>query len=130
MDLSKEVLLEAVAGFLVQDVAPAVGHEGLAFRLKIAANLLSTIAGEGRVDEQLELAARDRLRALTPGVEVRGDRQAERRAELRELEAALAHALRAGHAPDPEQVRSTLRRNLAERLAVINPRFELNEELA
>lgn len=130
MGVSKEQLLEAVAGFLVQDVAAAVGDKGLAFRLKIAANLLSSIAGEGRVDEQLELAARDRLRAVTAGVEARGDRRAERRAELRELEGALAHGLRAGEAPDPGLVRSTLRRNLAERLAVINPRFELNEELA
>ena len=130
MGVSKELLLEAVAGFLVQDVAPVVGDKGLAFRLKIAANLLSTIAGEVRVDEQLELAARDRLRAVTTGVEARGDRQVGRRAELRELDAALAHALRAGDAPDPGKVRSALRSNLAERLAVINPRFELNEELA
>ncbi|MCA8925655.1 MAG: hypothetical protein KDD82_27850 [Planctomycetes bacterium] len=127
--LSKERLLEAVAGFLAHDVASAVGDAALAFRLKIAANLLSTIAAESRVDEALELDARERLRGLVAGVAPRGDGQEARRAELSELEAALCAQLRAGTAPPEEQVRAALREVLGARLALVNPRFERSLEL-
>ena len=126
----KEVLLDAVARFLDSDLRPAVKHPGLAFRLRVAANLLRVVALECQEEEGHDQAELERLRALFPAqAELEGSGRAAVRAALAELNASLAEQLRAASwdeaGPSREHVVATLR----DKLAVVNPRFDLSPEI-
>lgn len=124
---SKEVLLDALAGFLLQQVRPAISDPGLSFRVLIAANLATVVAGEIRSEETQDTAELARLRALLPQVEVQpGTTREELHACIRTLNAALAKQLRSGafNAAQLAQATSHVKQTLLEKLAVNNPRFE------
>lgn len=128
---TKEELLGAVAEFLETDLRAAVSDKALAFRLKIAANLLRSVALES-VGE--DAADRDELQGLRwvlgqPG-ETPPDRKHLRR-ELRELAGTLAERLRKGElqGDDLENVGAHLRATLSADLALINPRFDRSPDI-
>ena len=68
-DPQKQVLLDGVARFLVEQVLPATTDKGLAFRVRIAAHLLGIVSREVQagVDEDpaAVAAAADAIRAGT-----------------------------------------------------------------
>lgn len=115
-------LLEALAAFLMADVAPKLeADKALQFRLLIAANLANVVASEARTHDARLKAEGARLATLLsvtpPGSE----------AELEALTRALSRRLRAGelvNEPTLEHLLATSR----ETLEVTNPRFELDAE--
>lgn len=114
-------LLDAVASFLMADVVPKLeADKALQFRVLIAANLATVVAGELRTQPARTAAELTRLQALlaTDGT-------------LEDLNRKLASALRA-NAFSPEQAERALEHLIAtakETLEVTNPRFELADEL-
>ncbi|MDP1827344.1 MAG: DUF6285 domain-containing protein [Archangium sp.] len=114
-------LLDAVASFLMADVVPKLeADKALQFRVLIAANLATVVAGELRTQPARSSAERSRLQALlaTEGT-------------LEDLNRELASALKA-NAFSPEQRERALEHLIAtakETLEVTNPRFELADEL-
>ncbi len=127
-------LLEAVAGFLLEQVAPALeADKALQFRVLIAANLASVVAGELRTgDARLaqEVARLGRLLPQLPS-SLEGRTTPERRALLEALDRALASRLRAGTLSADEQ-REALEHLLAtarETLEVTNPRFDVSDDV-
>ena len=116
----KEMLLNAVARFLAEEVRPAVSDPRLSFRVLIAAHLAMTVANECRsgADEEAEELAR--LRAIYPTGA----------ASLRELNARLATDVRAGAiGTDDARVREHVKKTLLAKLAINSPRFDTSPEI-
>ena len=59
----RDVLLQAVAGFLIKDVVPGLSDRGLAFRVRIAAHLVATLSRELQTEEADDAAQLARLSA-------------------------------------------------------------------
>lgn len=113
-------LLEALAQFLLDEIAPRLeADKGLQFRVLIAANLAAMVAGEARTLDARAQAERQRLRALMP--DVAGD-------DLEALNHELVLRLRA-RSVDAGAALDHLLTTARETLEVINPRFELSEEV-
>lgn len=127
-------LLEAVAGFLLEQVVPALeADKALQFRVLIAANLASVVAGELRTEDARLTRELARLGRLLPDLpsSPEGRSTPERRAMLEALERALASRLRAGALSADEQRRALdhLLATARETLEVTNPRFDLSDEV-
>ncbi|MCO5166111.1 MAG: DUF6285 domain-containing protein [Planctomycetes bacterium] len=133
-------LLAAVARFLDEDARPALGDPALAFRARIGAALLRSLAAEAGAAEALEAADLARLRAVLAALDGREDHdegadlttpsESERRAALRTVERALCDRVRAGLAPgDLARVRAAVAEGLRARLAVTTPAFDLSPEV-
>lgn len=114
-------LLEAIATFLMADVAPKLeADKALQFRVLIAANLATVVGSELRTHTARLDAETGRLRALLSSD-----------ADLETMNKQLANALRNDEL-SPEELNRALEHLLAtarETLEVTNPRFELNEDL-
>lgn len=126
-------LLDAVATFLLEEVAPKLKDEkALAFRLMIAANLASIVANELRTqDDRFSHEAR-RLKSLLPGVadeaKLWSSKGHDRSEALLALEKELAARLRSGRVKIDDKVMDHLVQTARDTLAVTNPRFELGDE--
>lgn len=110
-------LLQAVAKFLDGELRPVVTDPGLAFRTRIAASLLKSLALERPAEARLDADARAGLAALL------GD------GARPELEARLIERLRAG-ALDAEvqaAARAAVRAALRARLKVTSPELDVDE---
>ena len=120
-------LLDAIAGFLVGDLVPKIeADKALQFRVLIAANLATVVAGELRTRTARFGSEAARLSALLGNPNVPTDDAA-----LEALNRQLATALRQDTL-SPTQLQGTLDHLLAtarETLEVTNPRFELTEDL-
>lgn len=119
---SKERILVDVARFLKQDVLPATTDRALAFRVRIAAHLLATVAREvDGLEEALgaELADLEGLGLAAPTGSLSEDDAA-----VRAGREALAARIREG-ADDADDV---LIASLRRRLAVGQPHFSLDIE--
>jgi hypothetical protein len=129
---AKEVLLDALSGFLLQQVRPAISDAGLNFRVLIAANLAMVVANEIRGEEAQNTAELSRLRDLLPDVraETTESPEAMRRA-IEQLNKALAERLRKGDFDPAALGRATahVKQTLLEKLAVNNPRFDTALEI-
>jgi hypothetical protein len=105
-------LLDAVAGFLEQDAAPALDAR-LRFHARVAANVLRILQREW----ELGPAQAERQRALLAGLLGHDG-------EPRELWAELAGAIRAGGLDERRaDVLAVLREITAQKLAIANPRY-------
>ena len=120
-------LLDAIASFLMTDLVPKLGADkALQFRVLIAANLATVVAGEVRTGSARFVSEATRLQALLASPQLPGDDAA-----LEALNRQLASALRK-NALSPEQLDAALEHlfvTARETLEVSNPRFELNEEI-
>jgi hypothetical protein len=128
---TKEELLGAVADFLETDLRAAITDKALAFRARIAANVLRSVALES-VGE--DAADRDELTSLRWVLGQAGDPPSDRkqlRRDLRKLNATLAEQLRQGAlaGDDLENAGAHLRATLSSDLALINPRFDLSSDI-
>ncbi|MFZ5445310.1 MAG: DUF6285 domain-containing protein [Myxococcota bacterium] len=113
-------LLDALASFLMGDVAPKLeADKALQFRVLIAANLATVMAGEGRTHDARLAAEGARLQRLLDAPAP--PRTAE---ELEALNRALAARLREGALMTPATLEHLLQ-TARETLEVTNPRFEL-----
>jgi hypothetical protein len=130
----KSALLSGVARFLDEDLRGAVKDPALAFRLRIAANLVRMVAVEGAVEDAHDAAHLAALAELLPEVageldELEGGEA--RREVIRRLERALATRVRTGALDDARlpEARAVVRRLLVQRLSVVNPRFSTREHI-
>ncbi|MFT3709559.1 MAG: DUF6285 domain-containing protein [Archangium sp.] len=113
-------LLDALATFLMSDVVPKLeADKALQFRVLIAANLATVVAGESRTHDERLKAEAQRLAKLLPisGVPATD-------AQLAEANKSLAKLLRSGQIVN-EATLEHLLATARETLAVTNPRFEL-----
>lgn len=118
-------LLDAVASFLLTDVAPKLeADKALQFRVLIAANLANVVAGEVRTHDARLAAEVGRLKALLERPDAPVDL-----ASLDALNRALVQRIRSGPAQGAAfaQALEHLLATAKETLAVTNPRFELGE---
>ena len=131
---SRDVLLEAIASFLAEDVMPQVKDRALGFRLRIAAHLLGTIAEETRQSRKLDMDELKSLRALIPEeswTRLQGGLLDEVSEELEALNQGLAKMLKQGGLKGErrDQAREHLLKTLRARLAVTSPGFDLSPEI-
>jgi hypothetical protein len=115
-------LLDAIASFLMADVAPKLeADKALQFRMLIAANLATVVAGELRTHSTRLSAERARLQKL---LESRSD-------DLEGMNRQLSVSLRKNEL-SPDQLTRALDHLLAtarETLEVTNPRFDLSDDV-
>jgi len=113
-----ELLLQAVAKFLDAELRPVVTDPGLAFRARVAASLLKSLALEGPAEPRLDAEARAGLASVLGGDGTRA-----------ELEADLVARLRAGalDARTQAAARAAVRTALRARLKVTSPELDLDE---
>jgi hypothetical protein len=122
----KATLLDAVAQFLALELKGAVADPRLAFRVLIAAHLTASVAAELRGDETQDTAELARLRALLP--DVAAQQNDPPRAQIIAMNRELALRLRDGRLPSSAAF-DHLQKTLAEKLAVVSPRFDLRPEI-
>jgi hypothetical protein len=129
----KAVLLDAVARFLAMEVRPALSDPALGFQVLIAANLATIVAAEIRGEDVQDAAQLERLEKLArPEVPVPPlpATKAERYARIRALEAELVERIK-GRTLGASEIGAAwahVKQTLREKLAVVNPRFDLREE--
>jgi hypothetical protein len=122
----QSTLLEALASFLMADVAPKLeADKALQFRVLIAANLATVIAGERRTEATRLAAELARLRALLDDTQGADDGETLARLNV-ELAARLRRGALAGARLD--QALEHLLATAKETLEVTNPRFDLSDE--
>jgi len=112
-------LLDAVAGFLEEDVAPLLDAR-LRFHARVAINVLRILQREGELGPSQLARQREVLAALLG-----------RDAEVPELWAELASAIRDGDFDRREaELLPALREITEQKLAIANPRYTSHDELA
>ncbi|MCA9560934.1 MAG: hypothetical protein KC583_20440 [Myxococcales bacterium] len=130
----KATLLGAVAEFLDKTVRPALdasdapNSRGLAFRVRVAAHMVATVAREVTFEGLHDAAELSRLRALLDRTDdPLPPNDMARRATLTELNAELARRLREDPLTEDDQdaIRTHLVRTLEEKLSVVQPRFDV-----
>ncbi len=128
----KAALLDAVAGFLLQEIRPQVVDPALNFRVLIAANLAAVVARETRLEETHDAAQLKRLRGILPDVDIAeladSRRRADRTAALKTLDQELANRIRSGEIEEAQMgaLWAHVNATLGEKLQVVNPQFNTN----
>ena len=129
---TKIELLHGISEFLMHQLRPAVDNPALSFRVLIAANLASIIAGELQNEGDHDARQLERLQALMPDVAVtdaqQGPAEVESQAAIAALNKALVSRIQAGGLSDAERaaIWTHLHATLREKLSVLNPRFDLS----
>ena len=125
-------LLDAVARFLGEQVVLAVPDRSVAFRVRIAAWLVEVVARELASEEAHDLNEIRGLVALlgAPPVEPTAGRS-ERAEQTGALRAQLARHIRDDEldAAGQAEVLEHMKRVLADRLSVVQPRFDLRADV-
>ncbi len=124
-------LLESVARFLGEELAPAIEDRGLAFRVRIAAWLTQMVALELLLGDAQDAAQLQRLRALF-GEEADAPATAAKLHEaIAHLETRLVDRIREGALDDAERARITahVKQTLREKLVVVQPRFDTRPDV-
>jgi len=128
---TKTELLDALAEFLMREVRPHVSDPAVKFRVLIAANLASIVANENRLEDAQDAAQLHRLRLLMPDMPIETEDAPGREGRLQTIEtlnAELAVRVRGGRLNDAQRaaVWVHLGETLREKLAVVNPRFDMS----
>jgi hypothetical protein len=128
---NRQVLLSAIARFLVEEARPALADPRLNFRALIAAHLATVVSAELASEDDLLLREIGRLRELFPDAPPPPESAEGRRALARELTARLALYLREGDPPaaDLTRIAGALRESLRELLSIDNPRFDTSLDI-
>lgn len=125
----KTALLEAVARFLGDEkLRKEVRDPALAFRMRIAAHLVETVARENKLEDTHDRQELERLQRLLGRELVDTGDVARRREQIGTLNRELAIRLRT----TSDQFADThahLKATLLEKLAVTNPRFDTSSEI-
>ncbi|GAB4357610.1 MAG: hypothetical protein Kow0073_15630 [Immundisolibacter sp.] len=113
-------LLEAVRGFICDEILPTLHDHRLRFRCRVAANLLEVMRRELALEPSLLRREHERLAALL-GAPVTVDADADLAAAVQAQYAALCQRIRAGSAPP--DTRAALTDSVRGKLEVANPRY-------
>ena len=125
---SSDELLTGISRFLAEQIAPGIADRGQGFRLKIALYLLSVVQRElSHADEhdQREWAG---LQALSGQDLAYPSDGASRQGALRSLNLELARSIREDEHADLEAIRAHVLQTLRDKLAVVQPRFDLGPD--
>lgn len=125
-------MLMAMAQFLASEVRPAVADKGLSFRVLIASAVATSLALEQNGMHEREVAEMQSLGSILGGLVPTDElSDATRRRTLREMNTVVARGLREDAFDDETVARlgSHLKRTLAARLAAINPRFDIRDQV-
>jgi len=128
----KTMLLAGVARFLKEEVLPNTADRGRAFRVRIAAHLVASVARELQGGEAHDVAEGQRLAALLGEDVPEGGSESQRRTSLTALNARLADGIRHGDPQiDIHAARAHVMETLKDKLAINQPRFDtrLNPEV-
>lgn len=124
-----DVLLDAIAAWLGQDVVGAIADPALSFRVRIAAHLLGGLAREVRTEHADDRAHLAELVALGAEDAPAGASRDELRAAIRAAERGLAERIRAVGAGDDASTAALaagLRRIAGRKARLGNPKFALD----
>jgi hypothetical protein len=125
----KATLLAAVRRFLKADLAAVIPDPALRFRVLIAANLLGVVERELHHEHAHHGAEVERLTSLLSDVDgdmllgLQGD------TARREALGPLYERLLSGDTEDPQALFDHVKATLADKLAVVNPRFDLSSSI-
>jgi predicted nucleic acid-binding protein len=124
-------LLESVARFLGEELAPAIEDRGLAFRVRIAAWLTQMVALELLLGDAQDAAQLQRLRELFAETGDVPAAPAKIQEAIAHLEARLVDRIREGDLGDAERERITahVKQSLREKLVVVQPRFDTRPDI-
>ena len=118
-------LLGGVARFLKEEILPNTPDRGRAFRVRIAAHLVASVAREIEGEEAHDTAELRRLAVLLDGAAPEEMGEAARREALAQYNDQLADAIRGGDPTvDVESARAHVMETLREKLSVNQPRFD------
>ena len=127
----KAVLLDAITRFLLEDLRPGIADKALSFRLLIAAYLTRMVSAELRGEETQNQAELARLYGMLQNSEPAADHSRSAVEDAtRRLNLELAAAVQSPDLSDAERQKITqhVRMTLAEKLRVVNPRFDLSND--
>lgn len=113
-------LLDAVRGFIADEVLPALHDHRLRFRSLVAANLLDMMRRELALEPSILRHEHERLATLL-GTPTSVDADTDLAAAVRAQHAALCQRIRAGNAPP--DTRAALTDSVRGKLEVANPRY-------
>lgn len=113
-------LLEAVRGFISDEVLPTLHDPRLRFRSLVAANLLDMMRRELALEPAILRREHERLATLL-GTPVTVDAETDLAAAVRAQYAALCQRIRAGNTPP--DTRAVLTDGVRGKLEVANPRY-------
>lgn len=123
-------LLAAVRGFLKRDVAAAITDPALRFRVLVAANIVGVVDRELAGEQGHWHAEVDRLASLDPSFDADAARLIADRGERHALASSTwDRLLETGSQVDETELMAAVRATLADKLAVVNPRFDLSVEI-
>jgi hypothetical protein len=119
-------LLESVARFLGEELAPAIEDRGLAFRVRIAAWLTQMVALELLLGDTQDAAQLQRLRELFNEDAEMPATPAKIQEAITHLETRLVDRIREADLSEAERARITahVKQTLREKLVVVQPRFD------
>ena len=122
---TKTTLLAGVARFLSEEILPHTADRGRAFRVRIAAHLVASVAREIDREERHDAAEMTRLADLLGVAPTVTQGNTARRHDLTQLNAQLADDIQRGEPTlDAAAVHAHLLQTLREKLAVNQPRFD------
>jgi hypothetical protein len=113
-------LLDAVRGFISDEVLPTLHDHRLRFRSLVAANLLDMMRRELALEPGILRREHERLATLL-GAPATVDADADLAAAVQAQYAALCQRIRAGSAPP--DTRAALTDSVRDKLEVANPRY-------
>lgn len=113
-------LLEAVRGFISDEILPTLHDHRLRFRSLVAANLLDMMRRELALEPAILRREHERLASLL-GTPVTVDADTDLAAAVEAQYAALCQRIRAGNAPP--DTRAVLTDSVRGKLEVANPRY-------
>jgi hypothetical protein len=125
----KVTLLAAVRRFLKADLAAVIPDPALRFRVLIAANLLGVVARELDHEQAHHAAEVERLVSLLSDVDGEELLGLQSDTARREALGPLYERLLEGDPEDPQALFDHVKATLAEKLAVVNPRFDLSSTI-
>jgi len=125
----KATLLAAVRRFLKADLAKETTDPALRFRVLIAANLLGVVERELAHEQAHHTAEVERLSTLLSDIDEESLLSLQGDEARREALAPLYERLLSGDSEDPQAVFDHVKATLADKLAVVNPRFDLSSTI-
>jgi hypothetical protein len=124
-----EALMVAVAEFIDHDLKAALSDQALAFRARIAANVLRVGALELRTEDWADDAELESLASVLGEAPTVPAGRGGRRARIAELDAALSARLLSDEPLPPEtlaRIEAHVHDTLRQRIQIANPRFDLD----
>jgi len=122
----KSALLGAVRRFLKDDLLGAVSDPSLRYRVLVALSLLGVVEREISLEGRHYAGELDRLAELLGAEEIAPLRALQTDESRRAALTPIYERLLLGDAADPDALFAHVKATLGDKLAVVNPRFDLS----